>query len=136
MNQNQPPLIALSIRQPWAWLIVHGHKSYENREWSKHNPGRKFRGPVLIHAGKGMTREEYFYGEMAADEYGITLPPMAELPRGGIVGMVDVVAWHDEPPADMPFAFNSGLELANAKPLPFRPCNGMLGFFKCDYQNA
>ncbi|WP_206002040.1 ASCH domain-containing protein [Paraburkholderia aromaticivorans] len=37
---------ALSIRQPWAWLIVKGHKDIENRTWST-----RFRGRVLIHAG-------------------------------------------------------------------------------------
>jgi len=46
---------ALSIRQPWAWLIAHGHKLYENRDWSKYNPHKRQRGPILIHAGQGMT---------------------------------------------------------------------------------
>ncbi len=38
---------ALSIMQPWAWLIVNGHKDIENRNWPT-----RFRGPVYIHAGK------------------------------------------------------------------------------------
>lgn len=38
---------ALSIRQPWAWWIVNGPKRVENRTWAT-----KYRGPVLIHAGK------------------------------------------------------------------------------------
>jgi ASCH domain len=42
---------APSIRQRWAWLIVNGHKDIENRAWPT-----KFRGRVLIHASKGMTR--------------------------------------------------------------------------------
>src|SRR5438045_8559495 len=37
---------ALSIRQPWAWLIVNGHKPVENRSWST-----KYTGKLLIHAG-------------------------------------------------------------------------------------
>jgi hypothetical protein len=37
----------LSIRQPWAFLIVNGHKNIENRDWLT-----AYRGPVLIHAGK------------------------------------------------------------------------------------
>jgi len=45
---------AISIRQPWAWLIVNGYKDIENRSWPT-----KFRGRVLIHASKGMTRAEY-----------------------------------------------------------------------------
>ena len=39
-------LKAISIRQPWAWLIVNGYKDVENRVWFA-----KLRGRVLIHAG-------------------------------------------------------------------------------------
>ena len=37
---------ALSVRQPWAELIVAGLKDVENRTWRT-----DYRGPVLIHAG-------------------------------------------------------------------------------------
>lgn len=36
----------LTIRQPWAWSIVHGRKRVENRSWQMN-----YRGPLLIHAG-------------------------------------------------------------------------------------
>jgi hypothetical protein len=36
----------LSIRQPWAWLIVNGHKDVENRSWHT-----DFRGRVYVQAG-------------------------------------------------------------------------------------
>ena len=39
-------LKAISIRQPWAWLIVNGYKDVENRIWAT-----SLRGRVLIHAG-------------------------------------------------------------------------------------
>lgn len=122
---------ALSVRQPWAWLIVNGHKQYENREWQVNNPCRRFRGPVLIHASKGMTQDEYLIGEITTEELGVTLPKFEDLERGGIVGKTEIVAWHDEAP-DMPFAFTSGLELRNSQPLPFRPCQGALGFFNVE----
>lgn len=38
---------ALSIWQPWAWLIAAGQKRIETRCWST-----LYRGPLLIHAGK------------------------------------------------------------------------------------
>ena len=41
------PVKVLSIRQPWAWAIVHGYKPVENRSWYA-----SYRGPLLIHAGK------------------------------------------------------------------------------------
>ena len=37
----------LSVRQPWAWLIVAGLKDIENRTWKT-----DYRGRLLIHAGK------------------------------------------------------------------------------------
>ena len=36
---------ALSVRQPWAHLIVTGIKRVENRFWET-----PYRGPLLIHA--------------------------------------------------------------------------------------
>ena len=48
------PNVALSLRQPWAWLVVHGGKTLENRKWRTHR-----RGPFIVHASKGMTVAEY-----------------------------------------------------------------------------
>ena len=38
---------ALSVRQPWAELIVSGKKSIEIRRWQ-----RSYRGRICIHAAK------------------------------------------------------------------------------------
>lgn len=38
---------ALSIKQPWAWLVSEGYKGVENRTWKTN-----YRGVFLIHAGK------------------------------------------------------------------------------------
>lgn len=38
---------ALTVQQPWAWLIVKGYKPIENRTWRT-----DFRGRLVIHAGK------------------------------------------------------------------------------------
>ena len=32
--------IALTIRQPWAWAILHASKDIENRGWSTNFRGR------------------------------------------------------------------------------------------------
>ena len=47
---------AISIRQPWAWLILNARKDVESRDWIY--PCRH-RGPLLIHASKTCTRREY-----------------------------------------------------------------------------
>ena len=46
--------IALSIRQPWAWLIVNGYKDIENRDWKTH-----YRGRFYVHAGKQFDKAGY-----------------------------------------------------------------------------
>ena len=45
---------ALSIRQPWAELLVSGQKTIELRSWNT-----KHRGPFLIHAGSQWNPEDF-----------------------------------------------------------------------------
>lgn len=117
---------ALSIRQPWAWLIVKGHKDIENRCWKTH-----FRGKIYVHAAKGMTRGDYLDAFCIAWENGVTLPPFEELERGGIVGTVEIVDCVDQDAS--PWFFGEfGFVLKNAAPLPFRPLKGALGFFNVE----
>jgi hypothetical protein len=121
---------ALSIRQPWAWLIVNGHKDIENRTWPTN-----FRGPVLIHAAKGMTLSEYNEAYSIAAENGVTIPPKHELQRGGIVGHATITGCESGTREEnlSPWYFGPfGFVLSDAKPLPFEPCRGALGFFEVE----
>lgn len=118
-------MIALSIQQPWAALIVTGVKDVENRSWST-----RYRGPFLIHAGKKF--DPGAQDDVDAFIHPVTGECLAERPqsfeRGGIIGeaeIVDCVEAHPSPWFAGPFAF----VIRNARPLPFRPCRGMLGFF-------
>lgn len=114
---------ALSIRQPWAWLIIHGGKDIENRSWHA-----KLRGRFLVHAAKGMTNDEYIHAAAYARSIGVKVPPASELERGGIVGsveLVDSVNSHDSPW----YMGEKGFVLRNPEPLPFKPLKGQLGFF-------
>ena len=114
---------ALSIRQPWAWLIVNGHKDVENRDWHTHH-----RGQILIHAGKAMTRDDYEDCRGLANRLNIEVPAHAELDRGGIVGQAEIVACVTT--SQSPWFFGRfGFVVRNAEPLPFYPCRGALGFF-------
>lgn len=117
---------ALSIMQPWAWLIVAGHKPVENRNW-KYPP--KYRGRFLIHAGKKADELDAAFIE-CLEHNGIKIPD--KLDMGGIVGeaeIFDVVTQFDS----LWFFGPMGFVLRNAKPLPFLPCKGQLGFFDVDY---
>lgn len=81
---------ALSVRQPWVDAILYGGKRIENRDWKNSN----FRGEFLIHASKGMTREEYadvVDFMTARKELAWRPKPIDQLVRGAIVGRAKVV---------------------------------------------
>lgn len=118
---------ALSIRQPWAWFVVSGHKPFENRTW-----WTKYRGPTLIHAPKLLDKmmveeiiEYYQLGDLD--------PAQVKLRRGGIIGVADLVDCVDESDSIW-FHGPFGFKFANPRPLPFMPCPGRLGFFDVNYQ--
>lgn len=114
---------ALSIRQPWAWLIVHGHKDVENRTWRT-----DVRGDLLIHAGKAIDTEGYDWVQRTFPE--IRLPRQFDL--GGIVGQA-VLTDCVQSLASPWFFGPHGLVLRNAKSLPFMTVRGHLGFFPVNY---
>ncbi|MCS6975441.1 MAG: ASCH domain-containing protein [Gemmatales bacterium] len=130
----QQPEYALSLKQPWAALVVLGFKTIEVRRWPTDR-----RGPILIHASQ--TADE-------RDEVWQRVPPaargLAEL-RGGIIGqaeLVDCITYdtreafrRDEarhwnradwfrPPRLYGFVFR------HPKLLPFRPVLGWMRFFR------
>ena len=74
----------LSVRQPWAHLIVSGIKDVENRDW-----GRSYRGPLLIHAGQARGIQERTKITRKLDEG--YLRPDDVLQFGGIIGIVHLV---------------------------------------------
>jgi len=115
---------AISIRQPWAWLIVNGYKDIENRTWRT-----KYRGPVLIHAGQTMFKEDYLMASEIASLAGVQIPLPDALEKGGIVGIATITGCVDESPS--PWFFGpKGFTLTDAKPLPFVPMKGKLSFFE------
>ncbi len=42
----------LTIKEPWASLIINGYKKYEFRSWKT-----KYRGKILIHAGMSLEKD-------------------------------------------------------------------------------
>lgn len=120
--------VCLTVRQPWAWLIIHGGKDIENRSRGIH-----YRGPVLIHAARGMTEDEYYDAWDYADDIGVEVPTMDVInhQRGGIIGSVEIVDCVSR--SDSPwFCGPHGFVLRNPQPLPFHPCRGCLGFWKIE----
>lgn len=126
-------MLALSIRQPWAWLIMNGGKDIENRNWRTN-----VRGRVLVHAAKGVTKDEW----REAWEWVKTVSPEAyakacceiqkgTIERGGIVGSVEIVDCVKDSQSPW-FGGEYGFVLKDPRPLPFYPCRGKLGFFRVD----
>lgn len=125
---------ALAIKQPWAWLIVHGFKPVENRTWAT-----KHRGKFLIHASA--SRPSVSDYEIARDIYlrsnlrntVARFPDRDAFELGGIVGivdLVDVVTDHSSPYFFGPIGF----VLDKAKPCEHIPLKGKLNFFPTDIE--
>lgn len=130
-----PPktLPALSIRQPWAGLIIAGLKRIEVRTWPA-----SLRGPLLIHASK--IRDE-------RPEAGQWVTPAAEAAcqvTGGVIGLVELIDCLEYRSAaefvvDQPKHLNApqwflpqglfGFRLVKPVPIPFFACSGQTRFF-------
>lgn len=134
-RQNaEAPRFALSVRQPWAWAIIHAGKDIENRSTAAVNHGMTCRR-IAIHASKGMTREEYEEGRDFINDVlfrqgriGST-PRPDELARGALIGsvsVIDIVKSSDS----LWWMGPRGLVLRDAcawsNPIP---CAGALGYF-------
>lgn len=69
-------MLALSVRQPWADLIIGGEKTEEYR-----SSPTKVRGRVWIYASKTVDKEAM---------QGLVIPDDGEFPTGVIIGSVEV----------------------------------------------
>ena len=138
----------LTVRQPWAWAIIHRGKDVENRVRSL----GPYRGPVAIHAGlMGASFDAAHPDLWPFDERHVT---------GRVIGVVDLVGEHSASVIDgcgrmvhdchehgtcrhhcSPWALGPApkggwyhhLELANPRPLarPI-PARGRLGLWRPD----
>jgi len=132
----------ITIKQPWASLIVQGIKDIENRTWPT-----KFRGRVLVHASAKIWNEELL-GLMTFDqvdkisEYGIREFFAGSRVTGAIIGSVEIVdcvinhesIWAEK--VEMPAGIYMGEELIYnwvlANPILFPepiPAKGKLSFW-------
>src|SRR5262245_43096307 len=101
----------ITIRQPWADLIVNGSKNIENRDWPT-----SYRGPVLIYAAK----------KMAFDGCSKHRRSTGNLMRGGVVEIAEItgcVTRHDS----TWFRGRYGFVLRKRRPLRFIKWTGALG---------
>lgn len=135
-KSSDEAVYALSLRQPWAALVVLGLKSIEIRRWPTER-----RGAILIHASS-MPDERA--------EVWSTVPPvargLAQL-RGGILGQASLVECitYDSPvdfASDQSKHWNQpawfeppvlyGFRFENPRTLPYQACSGWMRFFRVD----
>jgi hypothetical protein len=119
-------MLALSIRPPWAWAIIHAGKDVENRSRRCH-----YRGRFLVHASLELTSEDFQRAAQALAAAGETaiVPREDEFEVGGFVGSVELIGvaeahgsvWHQ------PGAF--AWILRNPRPMPFLPYTGRRNWF-------
>lgn len=92
-------MIALSVKQPWAWLICAGIKNIENRTWKL---PKKMKGQrVLIHAsakqagfiGELINDEQFYYARGVFEEKGKSVAHKLnnEHTKSAIIGSVEIV---------------------------------------------
>lgn len=147
-------LPAISIRQPWAGLIllratVPGLKDVENRGWALPRPfiGR----PLLLHTGQQVDREvatkdtliedatwlAQQYGGYGPDIEAVSLNPDA-FRMGGVLGMITISQCVQNQHLRSDWAV-PGLwhwVIGQVRALPFCPCKGRLKIFQCSYPGA
>jgi uncharacterized protein (UPF0264 family) len=125
---------ALSIKQPWAALLVHGRKTIEVRRWSTLR-----RGSILIHAAR--------IPDSRPEGWAHVTPAMLATTklRGGIIGEAELVgcntyATRKAFTADKAGHLNNsswffapalyGFVFTKARLVPFQRCPGALHFFE------
>jgi hypothetical protein len=127
------PTHALSIRQPWAGLIVAGRKSIEVRTWPSHR-----RGLIYLHASRTVDDRREAWRWVQPQDLLLCRQ------RGGliaIVNFIDCIAYR----SPVEFAAHAtqhlndvswfqppvlyGFQFAEVRAVPFQACLGRTNFF-------
>lgn len=136
------PILALSIKQPWAWLIAKGYKDIENRTWPAKVGGTPFRGRIFIHASKIVDHRGAIWlwdhkERLGIQEYVLEWTQICNSwKEPAIIGEVDLMGYFHSTDIGIPatkspwFTGPYGFVLKNpllyGKPIP---CKGALRFF-------
>ena len=134
----------LSIRQPWASLIIKGFKNVENRSWRT-----PIRGEIAVHASASKAEDDWEDAIITvsmiqtitfseAEKWIIeAIGDYDKLPRGAILGTVEITDCKRERTSPWHFEENWGFYLQNPKEIkkPI-PANGKLGFWDFDLSLA
>jgi hypothetical protein len=127
---------ALSLKQPWAALLVAGRKTIEVRRWRTDH-----RGPVLVHAARIDDPRPQAWARVPD-----ALRPLTTR-RGGVIGVGELVECHayadlesfaadQEAHCNDPAWFDPrglfGFRFRDVRPLPFHPVPGFVRLFEVE----
>jgi hypothetical protein len=127
------PTYALSLKQPWAGLLIAGLKTIEVRKWPT-----AVRGRVYIHAARTMDRRPEGWARVTEEAR-----PLTQL-AGGLIGAAHLTACvlyrtasgfaqdedkHGNDPAWFRAPHMYGFTFQRAERIPFVPCKGQVRFF-------
>jgi hypothetical protein len=136
---------ALSIQQPWAWLIIKGYKDIENRNYNTH----LFPQRILIHASKKydnighdflatltetnyINKPDYIYEQITEALEHFLNPIYLHSDCGALIGTVDLVDCVHESNS---FWFGNIYGWVMKNPIEFPvpiPYKGQLGWWNVD----
>lgn len=137
----------LSIRQPWANLIVHGIKDIENRSWRTN-----YRGRVLVHAPAKADRPDFSIQQAFRTDWDIrckcsflhtdpkeyTETILSGIPTNAIIGSVEITDCIRD--SDSPWAETDCWNWVLRNPVlfdqPILGVKGKLGFWEFDLEEA
>ncbi|HSE36216.1 MAG TPA: ASCH domain-containing protein [Blastocatellia bacterium] len=121
---------ALTIKQPWASLIIFRGKDIENREWEA--PSTLIGRRIAIHSSKKMEPEDIDDATALCYERGLpdfNIAPI-DYATGSIIGVVTLKACVKQS-RSLWFVGTYGFELTDPRPLPQPiPIRGQLGFWE------
>lgn len=127
------PSYALSLKQPWAALVIAGRKAIEVRKWAT-----SIRGRIYIHAAQVADNRPEAQVLVTDD-----LRRLVQL-RGGIIGSAELTGCvlyrtltgfaadgvkHLNPPEWFQSPRMYGFQFRGAEPVEFVPCRGHVRFF-------
>lgn len=129
---------ALTIKQPFASLILEGLKEYEFRTWKT-----KYRGPILIHAGKGIDKKAM----KKFEQYNLEYPVGAIIAQAEIEDVIYVDAeFRKMLKMKNPFVYSGvindeswegyAFKLKNVQKQNPIIVNGQLGLWNFDYEES
>jgi len=135
MRERSYCMKVITIKQPFATLIAEGIKEYEFRTWKT-----KYRGEILIHAGKGVNKKAM----KKFEKYNLDYPSGCIIAKANLVDCVEI---NDEIRKMLdkknPLVYSSivshkewngyGFKLEEVKKIDSIKINGKLSLWEYDY---